>query len=166
MLSGTIIISTVIVNSRLPSIIAGYKVGVLAKPSIEHITFLVKKILLSIDGSDIRNGQLIVLISESLTISSKIHPSVISFTVIRNSIKSYPLIGNHCAVLIYIIEAVICLNNFICSHIAIGSKIEPIVSGLSPNISDRIALVIQVLPVTCGIVPACSECYSGSSNSK
>ena len=139
-LSRSVIISAIVVSSSLPCIIVCYKIGILAKPAIKHIAFLVKKILLSINILNVGNSKLIVLISVSLTICTEVHPSVVSILI--SGVKSNPLVGNHSTVLVYIVEIVVGLNNLVHCHVPIRSKIEPIVSGLSPSVSDWIAIVV------------------------
>ena len=115
--------------------------------------------------ADIRNSELVILVSVSLTGRIEVHPSLI-VSVLCGLVEGYPLVSNHSAIAVYEIVIIVVLNNFVLSHVSIGSKVEPVVSGLSPSICNSIAIIVKVLPLTCGIVPACSKSYCRSSNSK
>ena len=165
-LSGTIVPAAEVVVSINPGIVAGLDgVAVLVDPAIEHLAVLIEGILLAVDGLEIGDSHLLVVISVGLSVRAEVEPSVLRAAVVVGS-KGNPLVADHRAVRVDIVVVIAVLDQLIGSHASVGIEIEPVISGLSPCIGNSAAVVIEILPSSGGVVPASCEGHSGGTKSE
>ena len=135
---GTIVRSSQIIHAGLPCVIAGLTLTLFIDPAVEHLSFLIKRILFRYtvctdNGLKIHSSGILRFVSFS--VSAEIIPYGIRLIVILRIIvfQLSPLAAHHDTTFIDIIVIVIVLYQLADCHLSVFIQPEPVIAGFFPG---------------------------------
>ena len=134
---GTIVRSSQIIHAGLPCVIAGLTLTLFIYPAVEHLSFLIKRILFRYtvctdNGLKIHSSGILRFVSFS--VSAEIIPYGIRLIILRIIVFQFsPLVPHHDTTLIDIIVIVIVLYQLADCHLSVFIQPEPVIAGFFPG---------------------------------
>ena len=156
---GTIVRSSQIIQAGLPCVIAGLTLTLFIDPAVEHLSFLIKRILFRCtvctdNGLKIHSSGILRFVSFS--VSAEIIPYGIRLIVILRIIvfQLSPLAAHHDTTFIDIIVIVIVLYQLADCHLSVFIQPEPVIAGFFPGRGNRIPVFVIIVPGSVFLLPA------------